>query len=648
MSNTGKLRRWSRGVNLRAALLFLLAGLFIIIFTLSNWFYDLRPRLVDEAQSNIRVLTSFYASSIESRLQNIDSAPDNEFIRTSLREMMLINDPTSGDNLFKGVTLTVDYDAFPTAYEMVDFDLGASNCVDCIVAEVPIFHHASGERIALLTTYAKPVLHQRLVEKVSYNLGIMLAGVILVLGLGWMNANRLTRSFADRELKLTHEIAERARDEAHQHQIESYDQLTKLPNRQMLKSEFRKKIEESSRHRKSLATLLFDLDFFKEVNDLHGHEAGNELLTQVADRMSRVTRNYDLLSRIGGDEFVVVISGLNDRADIIQVVEKIIASLSAPFKLEKTIINATTSVGISMYPEDGLDTSKLLRNADLAMHRAKAEGRNCYQFFNAELNLELQYSRWVETTLRDALEHNSLELQYQPQFNVDSGEIDSAEAVIRWPHGDGDKIQDSDFIRNAERSGLISDVSHWVLQEVCRQQCEWRDKGLENIRININLSRKDFGEKGVLYRFLQTLQHYNLRPEQIGIEIAENAFRESDEQLTKSLEMLHQSGVYISLDDFGAGGSSLNDLRRLPLSGIKLDPSFVTEAPSSERDITIMQAITMTGHGFGLDVVVEGVDSEWQETLCKDMGCTAIQGNHISEPLTADQFAQQHLRAAIH
>jgi diguanylate cyclase (GGDEF)-like protein len=469
-----------------------------------------------------------------------------------------------------------------------------------------------------------------------------------VLALGWINANRLTRRLADREVKLTHELAERARDEAQQHQFAAYDQLTKLPNRKMMTTEFRKKIEETSRNRKSLATLLFDLDFFKEVNDLHGHDAGNELLTQVAERMSRVTRNYDLLSRIGGDEFVVVISGLEDRADVIQVVEKIIAVLEPPFELPGAIVRATTSVGISMYPEDGLDTSKLLRNADLAMHRAKAEGRNCYQFFNAELNLELQYSRWVETTLRDALEHNSLELQYQPQVNIDSGRIDSAEALVRWPRGDGESIHASDFIRNAERSGLISDVSHWVLQEVCRQQCEWREKGLENVRININLSRKDFGEKGVLYRFLQTLQHYNLRPEQVGIEIAENALKGSDGQLTKSLEMLHQSGVYISLDDFGAGISSLNDLRRLPLSGIKMDPSFVHEAPSSRFDMTIMQAITLAGHGFGLDVVVEGVESEWQETLCKDMGCTAIQGNHISEPLSADQFAQKHLRQAPH
>ena len=380
------------------------------------------------------------------------------------------------------------------------------------------------------------------------------------------------------------------------------------------------------------------------VNDLHGHDAGNELLTQVAERMSRVTRNYDLLSRIGGDEFVVIISGLDDRADIIQIVEKIIAVLSAPFELSGAILTATTSVGISMYPEDGLDTSKLLRNADLAMHRAKAEGRNCYQFFNAELNLELQYSRWVETTLRDALEKNSLEIHYQPQVNIDSGLIDSAEALVRWPPGEGENVEASDFIRNAERSGLINDVSHWVLQEVCRQQCEWREKGLENVRININLSRKDFGEKGVLYRFLQTLQQYNLRPEQVGIEIAENAFKDSDEELTKSLKKLHQSGVYISMDDFGAGGSSLNDLRRLPLSGIKIDPSVVHEAPTSQQDMTIMQAIALTGQGFGLDVVVEGVESEWQETLCKEMGCTAIQGSHISEPLSADQFAQQHLR----
>ena len=644
MSKRESLINLSQKIDLRASLLFLGVGILIIVITLWNWHYDIRPRLVNEAESNTRVLAGSHALVIESQFQDFQGESDISAIHNSINKMLLINDPTTGESLYQGVSLEVDYDAFPADYGLVNFDVGITSCIDCIVTENPIYNRSSGELIAILKIYANPIFYQRLVDDIVDDLALMLVGVIIVLVLAWMTSNRLMGRIVEREETLKHEIAERKSVEKQLHQIAAYDQLTNLPNRYLLQADFAKKIEETARNKQMLATLFFDLDLFKDVNDTHGHEVGDALLSQVAERMSEVTRNYDLLARFGGDEFVMIMSNLNERSDVIQVVEKIIAGFIPPFELPGAMVQITTSVGISIYPEDGIDPSELLKNADLAMYRAKAEGRNCYQFFNAEMNLELQYSQWVETHLREALDHSRLALSYQPQVNMDTGKIESAEALLRWPQGDGEHIQPADFIQIAERTGLINDVSEWVLNETCRQLCEWRDEGLETVRIDINLSGKDFGDKGVLYRILPTLQRHDLKPNQLGIEITESVLLESNSHLVKALEVLHNAGVYISIDDFGTGYSSLNYLKRLPLSGIKIDQSFVHEAPNNKDDLIIMQAITLVGHGFGLGVIAEGVESEWHESLCKSVGCNAMQGNHISEPLAADSFARQYLK----
>ena len=393
-----------------------------------------------------------------------------------------------------------------------------------------------------------------------------------------------------------------------------------------------------------LATLFFDLDNFKSVNDIHGHETGDLLLKQVALRMSEVTRNYDLLARFGGDEFVMIMSNLGERSDVIPVVEKIISGFKPPFELPGASVQITTSVGISIFPQDGNDPSELLKNADHAMYRAKADGRNCYQFFNSEMNLELQYSKWVETNLREALEQNRLRLHFQPQVNLDSGAVESCEALIRWPQENGENINPADFIRIAERTGQIIEISNWVLNETCRILCDWQNQGYDTARVDINLSGKDFVDRGILYKYLPILQRYNLKPGQIGIEITESIMLNSTDQVLKALSVLHNAGVHISIDDFGTGFSSLNNLRQLPLSGIKIDHSFVHEAPSNKDDLVIMQAIALVGHGFGLDIVAEGVETEWHESLCREVGCNRIQGMYVSDPLPADQFAKQYLR----
>jgi diguanylate cyclase (GGDEF)-like protein len=392
----------------RSMLLFIGVGLIIIAITLWNWHYDIRPRLINEAESNARVLAASHARAIESQFQNISGKADISIIHNSINEMLLINDPNTGETLYRGIALEVDYDVFPADYDLVNLDVGITNCDTCITSENPIYVHKTGELAAILKVYANPVFYQRLVDDIVDDIALTLGGVIIVLVLAWLTSNRLLYNLREREKRLVIEIAERKLVEDRLHQIATYDQLTNLPNRYLLQGDFKRKLEETARNRKMLATLFFDIDHFKEINDIHGHETGDALLKEVAVRVSDVTRNYDLLARFGGDEFVMIMSNVENRSDVIYVAEKIIASFNKVFKLPTAEVQVTTSIGISVFPEDGDDTSELLKNADLAMYRAKADGRNGYQFFNAEMNLELQFSQWVETNLREALANNGL------------------------------------------------------------------------------------------------------------------------------------------------------------------------------------------------------------------------------------------------
>ena len=643
MSKSEFFKSFVRTMDLKSSLLFVSIGVVIIMLTLWNWFYDIEPRLVNEARSNILVLAASNARVIESQFQSVRGKADISVIHNSINEMLLVNDPSTGENLFLGVTLEFDYEAFPADYELENFNVGITACDTCLAATNPIFNR-DGELIANMNIYTNPVFYRRLTTDIKENIWIMLVGIIFVLVIAWLTSNRLLNRIRERERSLVFEIAERKSAQEKLHKIAAYDQLTNLPNRYLLQADFTRKVEESARNKRMLATLFFDLDHFKQVNDVHGHETGDALLEQVATRISDVTRNYDLLARFGGDEFVMIMSNVENRSDVIYVAEKIISSFKQTFELPDASIQITTSIGISIFPEDGSDPSELLKNADLAMYRAKAEGRNCYQFFNSEMNLELQYSQWVESNLRTALEENLLELHFQPQVNLESGAVESCEALIRWPQKDGEQINPADFIRIAERTGQIVDISLWVLNEACRNICVWIEQGYRPVRVDINLSSKDFVDRGVLYKFLQILRRYNLKPNHVGIEITENVMLDTTDQVIKSLTVLHNAGVHISIDDFGTGFSSLNYLKQLPLSGVKIDQSFVHEAPSNKDDMIIMQAITLVGHGFGLDVVAEGVETEWHESLCKGVGCNTIQGNYVSEPLVSEAFARKFLK----
>ena len=623
--------------------LFLLVGVMTILISMWNWHYDIKPRLVNEARSNILNLASAQARSIESQFHNVIEGSDISIIYNSLNELLLLNDPTTNDYLYLGVTLEIDYDTYPAGYDLQNIEIGNTQCMHCLATEIPIYNRARTELVAIIKIFANPIFYQRLTSDILTNLILIILGIIVMLLMAWLTVRRLLNNLRDREIKLLFEISERKTIEKQLQQIAVYDQLTSLPNRYLLHAEFEKKLEESSRHKNILATLFFDLDHFKKINDLHGHETGDLLLKEVAQRVSGVTRAYDLLARFGGDEFVMIMSNISDRSDVVQVVEKIIAGFQPAFKIDDVSLQITTSVGISIFPDDGDDPSALLKNADMAMYRAKAEGRNCYQFFNERMNQDLHRSQWIEVNLQKALDENNLALHFQPHINLESGDITSCEALIRWPQLTGEYIDPEEFIAIAERTGQIRELSNWVMKTACQYLKHWRESGLKQIRVDINLSGKDIVDQGILHKVIDVLREFDLAPHQLGIEITENILLDSTDSVFDTLSELRQAGVFVAIDDFGTGYSSLNYLKRFPVSGLKIDQSFIHEAPESEKDQIIMQAIISVGHGLGLHVIAEGVETEKHYSLCKAVNCDAIQGNYISAPLPADEFAKRYL-----
>ena len=627
----------------RSSMLFVGISVMTILIIMLNWYTDIKPRLINEAEINSRSLGTAQARSIEALFQNVISNGNISIIHNALNEMLLFTDASTGELLYKGVSLEVDYDALPFDPGTLNFNVGELDCESCITTQSPIYNQQTGELIAILNIKANPVFYQRLVNDIAFNLVLIILSILLMLILGWITTYRLLAVLKIRESNLVGEITERKLAQSRLQQIAIFDQLTGLPNRYQLHTEFIKKLEESERNGNILACLFFDLDHFKKINDVYGHETGDLLLTEVTARMSEVTRNYDLLSRFGGDEFVMIMSNLQLRTDVIPVVEKIVKMFGQAYNLKAASVQVTTSIGISIYPFDGLDPSDLLKNADMAMYRAKALGRNCYQFFNEEMNRELQRSQWIESNLRSALEDDKLMLNFQPHSNINTGEIHSCEALIRWPQSSADDIEPSEFIAIAEKTDQIHQISRWVLNSACKQLQEWGEAGYKSIRIDINLSGKDIIHQDIYDIIRTAIEQHQLKPWQLGIEITENILLQSSDSVIQILSELRDLGVYIWIDDFGTGYSSLNYLKQFPLSGLKIDQSFIHQAPYNDKDQVILKAIVAVGHGLGMLVTAEGVETAKHFDLCKSVGCDMVQGHYLSKPLKAEEFANTFL-----
>ena len=395
---------------------------------------------------------------------------------------------------------------------------------------------------------------------------------------------------------------------------------------------------QSERYSRGFAVMVVDLDRFKSINDSLGHIAGDDLLKEMATRLSQQLRKADTLARLGGDEFVLVLNEISGPRDAETVASKVLAGMAQPVTLSGLEVQISASIGISVFPEDGVDAETLLQHADAAMYHAKKNGRNAFQFFAPVMNAFARERLEIESGLRRALVQGEFELHYQPKVEVSSGRIDSAEALIRWRHPKRGLTAPSGFIPIAEETGLIVPIGEWVLFEACRQARAWQTSGMQPLRIAVNLSAQQFKQKSLVTTVREALAAAGLDPGYLELELTESAVMHDAESSIQVLRQLSDLGVRISVDDFGTGYSSLSYLRRLPLDKLKIDRSFIREVAASRDDAEIVRAIVSLAHSLHLKVIAEGVETAEQLTFLRGLGCDQYQGFHCSPPVPADEF----------
>ncbi len=425
----------------------------------------------------------------------------------------------------------------------------------------------------------------------------------------------------------------------------NFDTLTGLANRNLLQDRLHQAILNARRDGGTIAIAFLDLDNFKLVNDSFGHKVGDEMLQQIAARLKSCMRESDTVSRIGGDEFVLVLRNKKGEAaahesDITPTLRKLLAAVSAPMTLGTRPVRAACSIGISIFPQDGNDGDTLLRNADAAMYRAKESGRNRFQFFTADVHERVRTRVELESSLRLALEREQFELHYQPQVNLKTGAIVGAEALLRWRHPDKGLIGPAGFIGVAEETGLIVPIGTWVLETACAQNKAWQDAGLPPIAVSVNMSALQCAQEGVDAVVRRALESSGLEPRHLEIEITESVSMANPEQSVPLMRRLKDTGVALSIDDFGTGFSNLSYLRRFPVDRLKIDLSFVREIATDPGSLAISEAIITMAHSLSLQVVAEGVETREQLALLASRNCDSIQGFYFSAAVTKEAFAQ--------
>ena len=438
---------------------------------------------------------------------------------------------------------------------------------------------------------------------------------------------------------IVRDITERKRSEERILRLALYDELTGLPNRSMVSQRLDLSIAQAHRERTSLAVAFIDLDGFKLVNDGLGHQAGDELLRIVSSRMRQAVGSDAMLGRFGGDEFVLILTGVESAAAVTPVLEALRQAVMQAVMLGEQPVRVSASIGAALYPDDGADANTLMMNADAAMYRAKEMGSNNLQFYAREMNSSHEEKLMLLDGLRGALEAGQFSLLYQPKVDLRTGRIFGVEALVRWDHPEYRYVSPARFIPLAEESGLIVQLGDWVMQTACAQNQTWRDEGLPPVTMSVNVSARQFEEQHLVERIAGALRKSALPPEGLEIEVTEGLIMRDMQQAVGRMRELKAMGIALSVDDFGTGYSSLSALKSFPISTLKIDKSFVSDLATSTDDQAIAMAVISLGHKLNLRVIAEGVETEQQCRFLRDNDCDEMQGYLFSRPVAPNDFA---------
>lgn len=425
---------------------------------------------------------------------------------------------------------------------------------------------------------------------------------------------------------------------------EHHDDLTQLPNRTFFNDRLKQAIEKAKRSKTFVALFFIDLDHFKQINDSLGHEIGDKVLKITAERLKNNIRKEDTLSRLGGDEFTLIIEGLNIAKDVSVLAQKIIEDLEKPIVIDTHTLYISSSIGISIYPEDDTDAKNLLKYADSAMYKAKEEGRNNFQFYSSEMT-ELAFEHLaMEASLRQALQNEEFVVYYQPQMDGSSDRLVGMEALVRWNHPTLGLVQPFKFIPIAEKNGLIINIDQWVMKSAMTQLVAWYNEGLNPGVLAMNLAVKQLQRKDFINIMRNLLEETQCKPEWIELEITESQIMTNPQDAINILQQISEMGIELAVDDFGTGYSSLSYLKRLPIDKLKIDRSFIQDLPDDEEDVGITKSVIALAKSLNLKVIAEGVETQEQKNFLVENGCQNIQGYLYSKPITANEMKERFLK----
>lgn len=456
------------------------------------------------------------------------------------------------------------------------------------------------------------------------------------------------------------DISERKRSEREIHRLAYYDSLTGLPNRVLFKDRLTQALAHARRYQSTLAVLFLDLDRFKVINDTLGHNVGDLLLKQAADRLTDSVRHSDSigrsiekketheLARLGGDEFTALLSNIRDPQDAGTVARRILEALARPFLIDGHEISVTASVGIAIFPTDGDSVDLLLKSSDIAMYHAKDQGRNNFQFYSGTMNALAAERLEMENDLRKALERHEFIVYYQPQVDIRTNRIVGAEALVRWCHPHRGMLLPAEFLPVAVETGMIRKLDQEVLFVACRQNKAWQDAGHTPIRVSVNVSNSFFHGASLTSAITRTLQETELDPECLELELTESITMRQVETSITMLQELRAMGVRLSIDDFGTGYSSLSHLQRFPLNMLKIDQSFILDVARNTANASITRAIISLAHSMGLSVLAEGIETDKQLAILREQGCDEAQGHFFGRPMPGDQLAELLTGSTLH